>query len=224
MLNEFGLNYYDNVTDPTYASSSYGGGSDNYMPAPAMTEGSNPQPTSIDASRNAMDVQLSKLSGMLKSLYQNGVPTSILDKLRSGFENELNKAYRNAAGRVEERIAGSGLRNSGVLTAVLSNLYGNKGMAQSQFESGLASQDLNARMNALRSLLGLGEYQAGLTEQRIGGDRNYGLSQSKLNFAKQQWQDQLDAYNEANAWYNTILPSLLGIGGKIGAAAINKWG
>jgi len=155
------------------------------------------------------------LQGLLKNLYNSGIPGDIKNRLSQGFDYRLNQQFNDYAQNIQSHYANSGLSNSGLITAALSDLFGKKAGAEEQFQANLANLDWGARQNSLAQLLGLNEYLGGLVERRLAGDRQNEQFNQSLQEKMREFNLQMDAYNKANSWYNTLLPALLGAGSKV---------
>ena len=158
---------------------------------------------------------LQSLSGLLQQIYNSGIPGNVKNRLRQNFEFGLNQQYNDAQDTLQQNFASNGLRGSGVLSAALSNLYGKKAQAETQFGNNLAQMDWQARQNALGQLMGLREYMANLVENRVGSDRQNQQFYDRLNEMIRQFNEQMNVYRQANSFGNTILPALLGAGANI---------
>lgn len=153
--------------------------------------------------------------------YSHFQPTSLEQALGSQY---FQNVWPNEQAMISNQFANSGMANSPALASTLGNAYGN---LSTQVGSYLADQGNSRATNAINAGLNispnsvLGPYvQTGQNQSNAQADLNYGYQQS---LAQQQYQQQMNKYQNSNALAGTI-GQISPIGGQIYGAATGTSG
>ena len=162
---------------------------------------------------------LDKIRALLGSQSQIGLPDK-QNYIQNAAKN-INASANTAVANTKADVASQGLGRSGIGLAAVNGVNNGRYAALGNAANQVNQMDASYKQNALNQLLGLEEYSQNSAQSQFNANRDYGLRNKALDQQQQQFLQNLDFQmnNQPDPWAS-ILGSLIGAGGQIGAAAL----
>jgi len=158
-------------------------------------------------------VEYNYLADILKKQMTEGDPT--LDVNRQATQAQINQSVNKSQSTVGQNLANTGLSRSGLNTASIVNLEGQRANAIGNAEVNLINQDQEYKQQALTNLLGL----SSVAGSELSNNQRYYTQLQSILAGLNATNKASEGSTSDEAWGN-ILGQLLNAGGTVGAAAI----